>query len=723
MTSSPGTRPAPDLPPGPRAALVVATGRYTAGLAPLAATARDAAEMAAVLADPGIGGFAVTPVLDGGAQQIKLAAEDFLTGRGRDDLVLVYLSGHGLLDARDRLYFAATDTRQDRLAATGVEAAWLLDLLDECRAVSQVVILDCCYSGAFGRAGAKGAAEGAAEADLRLGQRLATHGRGRAVLTASRAEQRAWVNRSNGPESAGSVFTSALARGLRTGAADLDQDGWISVEDAYGHAYQQVIDSNTGQVPQRWLSGGEGAIVLARSPAGIPSTETGPAQLAEAPNSLPDHLRTALDSPLPAIRIGAVNALGKWLAASDPARAQAAWHLLERIVAEDILEVAETARALLRVSTSTSADPLSPAETLAPPACGVSPQETQVENTVSDPWQKWYRQDPGVRTSADNDGHRSRPSQPMIQRSQPLFTLSHGQVHNVWDGDHHYTIAFSPDGHLLAATCSDGKVRLWNPVKGKRVRTLKSSSPLRTLAFSSNKSLLVTSADHGAQFWDSNRGKHLHHLFILGGTVLAMVFSADDHWFATTSDDKLVQVWARDYTRSLKPAQQFASQAALRHPDVVLAVAFHPHMPLLATGGRDRIARLWDVPSGQLLHTLTGHDSWIKGVAFSPAGNLLATASADHTVRLWNTATGELADVFSDFADGVHTVAFSPDGGMLATGSGNAAQIWDAATGEQRYELNGHSGGVHGVAFSPDGLLLATVGYDAQVLLWDWYRR
>ena len=122
---------------------MVATGTYAdLGLRQLRAPARDAEDLAQVLAAPGIGGFAVTTVIDQSAHQIRLAVEDFLAGRGTGDLLLVYLSCHGLLDVRRRLYFAATDTRKDRLGATGVEAAWVLDHLEHCRARRQILILD-----------------------------------------------------------------------------------------------------------------------------------------------------------------------------------------------------------------------------------------------------------------------------------------------------------------------------------------------------------------------------------------------------------------------------------------------------------------------------------------------------------------------------------------------------------------------------------------------------
>jgi hypothetical protein len=124
MLGLPGTLPAPDLPPGPRLALVAATTRYSdSGLRQLRAPAQDAAGLAQVLSDPGIGGFAVTSVINRTARQLRLAVEDFLTGRSTEDLLLVYLSCHGFVDDRRQLHFAATDTRKDRLGATAVQAA------------------------------------------------------------------------------------------------------------------------------------------------------------------------------------------------------------------------------------------------------------------------------------------------------------------------------------------------------------------------------------------------------------------------------------------------------------------------------------------------------------------------------------------------------------------------------------------------------------------------
>ncbi|MBG0825925.1 hypothetical protein HS048_35210 [Planomonospora sp. ID91781] len=231
-------------------------------LSRLRAPARDVRDFAAVLEDPAIGGFSVTRVLDKSAHEVRLAVQDFLHGRTVDDLVLIYLSCHGVLDDFRRLYLAATDTRKDRLAATGLEAAWLLDLLEHCRARRQVLILDACFSGAFAHR-AKGSV------DLGLRDRFLGQGRGRVVLTASTATEYSFEGVPlDGSEPSGSVFTTALVEGLRTGRADADQDGLISIDEAYRYTFDEVQAAGAKQTPQRWLYGGAGDIILAHVPEG-----------------------------------------------------------------------------------------------------------------------------------------------------------------------------------------------------------------------------------------------------------------------------------------------------------------------------------------------------------------------------------------------------------------------------------------------------------------------
>lgn len=116
MTGSSGTRLGPDVPAGPRAALVIATTSYQdPELRQLRAPAHDAEDLAEVLGDLGIGAFAVTRVIDQDERQVRREIDVFLSGWGAGDLVVVYLSCHGVLDRRGRLYFAAADTLKSQL--------------------------------------------------------------------------------------------------------------------------------------------------------------------------------------------------------------------------------------------------------------------------------------------------------------------------------------------------------------------------------------------------------------------------------------------------------------------------------------------------------------------------------------------------------------------------------------------------------------------------------
>jgi WD40 repeat protein len=82
--------------------------------------------------------------------------------------------------------------------------------------------------------------------------------------------------------------------------------------------------------------------------------------------------------------------------------------------------------------------------------------------------------------------------------------------------------------------------------------------------------------------------------------------------------------------------------------------------------------RLWDVATGEIVHTLTGHTKTVFSVAFSPDGATLASASRDNMVRLWDVATGEIVHTLTGHTNSVFSVAFSPDGTTLASAGGGS---------------------------------------------------
>jgi AAA domain (Cdc48 subfamily)/C-terminal, D2-small domain, of ClpB protein/Caspase domain len=333
-------QPVPDS--GLRLALLVATSVYNdPDLTELRAPGLDADELAAVLRDPRIGGFGVEMRINATSAEVQEGIEDFCADRHPNDQLLIYLSCHGVLDSNGRLYYAAANTRRQRLAATAVAAAWLNERLEDCRARSQLLVLDCCHSGAFAR-GAKG------DAELALQQRFEPRGRGRVVFTTSRDTEYSFEGDHASGEDMRSVFTYAIVNGLRTGDADRDKDGLITVTDLYQYVYDNVRAAESRQRPELWLYGAEGNLLVAHSIRGA----------VIEPVPLPEYLRITLESPSPRVRETGVAELAELLGAADPGLALTAQQTLQKIAGKDFPRVAERARAALKASPLIAADQL-----------------------------------------------------------------------------------------------------------------------------------------------------------------------------------------------------------------------------------------------------------------------------------------------------------------------------------------------------------------------------
>ena len=761
MPGWPAMGPAADPLPGPRLALVVATNTYTdPGLRELRAPARDADDLTQVLADPDIGGFAVTTVIDQSSHQVRLAIEDFLDGRGTGDLLLVYLSCHGLLDDYRRLYFAAADTRKDRLGATGVEAAWVLDQLEHCRARRQVLILDSCFSGAFAH-GAKG------EADVGLHDRFLGQGRGRVVLTASAATEYSFEGEPTGAAitPAGSVFTAALVQGLRTGAADTDHDGHVSVDDAYAYVFDQVQAAGAAQTPQRWLYGAEGKILLARSPAG-------PAII---PAPLPESLRAGLDSPHPDIRIGAVTTLGAWVTGGDPARAATARRHIQEIADTDIPRVAHTARTLL--GAGTTAEPPAPDQQAREEAERQGREEAErqgreeAEQGARDlanryalacaaaDAQDWEQAltgftmiadvDPDYRDVAVRLGESSRRRDIAALQEQLRVVFAAGELQAVVGLATRLAeldpAAADPDGlttrarrrlaqqadHVASAGFTPAADRDPDTGAGRDSRPppdtaiAEPSSPAPATAAQSSRTELAGRARREPAIRPPKPQRRIH----CGGIVNAVSWHPDGRRIAVATKGPWAFVFdvsgeeprqqlrvegaqsspAKVSDRRTWRAKIFGSDRANNGPSVE-DVAFSPDGTRLATISISGV-RVWDATSGQQLLELGGAIG--TAVAFSPDGTRLATGG--DIAEVWDAVSGQRLLALDVETSGiVEAVAFSPDGTLLATG-GFRAGVWDAVSGQRLLEL-GHRQ-LRAVAFSPDGTRLA-YSDDNSVRIW-----
>jgi WD40 repeat protein len=161
------------------------------------------------------------------------------------------------------------------------------------------------------------------------------------------------------------------------------------------------------------------------------------------------------------------------------------------------------------------------------------------------------------------------------------------------------------------------------------------------------------------------------------------------------------------------------------HTHGVWTVACSPDGLTLASGGVDRLVRIWDIETGRLLRSLRGHTHDIRAALYTPDGQMLITGSEDRTIRLWNAKTGEpLKLLFTRYDHNVCSLSLSPDGLMLARGSHNKdIKIWEVTTGTELMTLLGKDQYDHHwspcVAFCPDGIHLASGSDIGKIKIWE----
>ena len=230
-------------------ALLIGVSSYGEGLTAIPSTRLDVAALAEVLRDPQLGGFPSEQVVvlqDPQRTPMERAVELLFANRDPEDLLLLYFSGHGFRDNQRQLLLSCSESRKfgegrepgKVQQSTTLRAAQLHEYMKN-SSNYQLLILDCCFSGAF--------AEGMVAKDDGALHLEDFGGEGRAVLTSS-----ASIETSSAPEAGEglSVYTRFLVEGIRTGAADRQQRGFVDAEDLHLYVSRRVAEAAPAMTPQ-----------------------------------------------------------------------------------------------------------------------------------------------------------------------------------------------------------------------------------------------------------------------------------------------------------------------------------------------------------------------------------------------------------------------------------------------------------------------------------------
>ncbi len=297
------------------ALLIGASAYQDARFPALAKPGKDVAALEAVLADTGIGFFdEVRSFVDKPCDFLRREIARLFAGRAPDDLVLFFFAGHGVKDDYGKLYLVAADTDRDLLTATAIAADFITQEMDQSRSRKQVLLLDCCHSGTL--------AQGVRAADTTAGalEAFAGRGSGKVIITASDSYEYAWESGETPAAFENSLFTHFLVEGLKSGRADVNGDGIVTLDELYKYVHARVLATTPKQTPQWKLADAAGDMEIARNPA------------PRAP--LPEDLRQAVKSPLPYVREGVVHELKRLLKGSNPALAESARDALSELAAD-----------------------------------------------------------------------------------------------------------------------------------------------------------------------------------------------------------------------------------------------------------------------------------------------------------------------------------------------------------------------------------------------------
>lgn len=281
---------------------------------------------------------------------------------------------------------------------------------------------------------------------------------------------------------------------------------------------------------------------------------------------------------------------------------------------------------------------------------------------------------------------------------QQMATATYRTIY-IWDQDnkklHHFwqasdtwirTLAFSPDGHILASAGNDGILTLWDWETAKALHTLKGDGgSVYAIAFSPEGTTLASgSEDHGVRLWDIQKKRLIHTWKAHKDAVRGVAFGPDGSTLVSGSQEGAVHLRKLTHPTSVRHLK------GARH--AIHAVAFSPD-GLWIAAGTHRTIYLWDAKTGRYKPPLIKHASWVRSLAFGPDSNVLASASDDGLVHLWQLADGALLETWAGHQTPVFSVNHIRKNEWISSGQNGQIRLWQRGNATSSWTLEAKANG------------------------------
>jgi WD40 repeat protein len=267
-----------------------------------------------------------------------------------------------------------------------------------------------------------------------------------------------------------------------------------------------------------------------------------------------------------------------------------------------------------------------------------------------------------------------------------------------------YSLAWSPNGTMLASGSDDGTVRLWDMTTNTEKFTLQADNdPIWGVAWSSDsKRVAAAGWNRSVVIWDAESGEQLQTLRARGN-LFSVAWSPDDSLIVAGSANGSVQIW--------DVATEERIQRLEGHPLEVISVLWLPAENTVISGSIDASIRVWDVTSAEELQRLFDPDidssvrADVNGMVWSPLGDVIAVARQTGEISLLDTASWTFVKPFALEHEGwARAVAWSGNGEILLSGGEDTqVRVWDVNSGVLLNTLESHTNPIWALAWSPDG--------------------
>lgn len=278
------------------------------------------------------------------------------------------------------------------------------------------------------------------------------------------------------------------------------------------------------------------------------------------------------------------------------------------------------------------------------------------------------------------------------------------------------SLLFSPDSSLLISGGgrNDAQMKIWSLATGKSLTQLRAQTRgILAMAIDPyGKHLISGGEDSEINIWDWQSGKYQSALLEHDSSITALEISPDGKTLVSGGLDGM-KVW----DIGILPQHLHYNLTNTGNP--VNAIAINSNGYLLASGDLNGKVQFWNLRTGTYTSEFQPHDKTISGLVFTADGKTLITASRDRTIKVWDLASGQLLNTLSGHLGEIRAIALHPTHPVLATAGNDGIIIWNLETGKITTRLKEHKNWVASLAFSPDGRYLASGSFDATVKVWE----